>query len=72
VLGEITVVVGGAPDPRAASGTIDPAEAAGEVAAAEAAGMSRSEAIAATAIKLGLRKREVYDAVVAAKHAKQP
>jgi 16S rRNA (cytidine1402-2'-O)-methyltransferase len=70
VLGEITVVVGGAPDPRAAAGTIDPAEAAEEVAAAEAAGMTRSEAIAATAVKLGLRKREVYDAVVAAKHAK--
>jgi 16S rRNA (cytidine1402-2'-O)-methyltransferase len=70
VLGEITVVVGGAPDPRAAAGAIDPAQAAQEVAAAEAAGMTRSEAIAATAVKLGLRKREVYDAVVAAKHAK--
>jgi 16S rRNA (cytidine1402-2'-O)-methyltransferase len=70
VLGEITVVVGGAPDPRACAGAIDPAQAAQEVAAAEAAGMTRSEAIAATAVKLGLRKREVYDAVVAAKHAK--
>ena len=70
VLGEITVVVGGAPDPRAAAEAIDPAEAAQEVAAAEATGMSRSEAIAAIAVKLGLRKREVYDAVVAAKHAK--
>jgi 16S rRNA (cytidine1402-2'-O)-methyltransferase len=69
VLGEITVVVGGAPDPRAATGTIAPAEAAAEVAAAEATGLTRSEAIAATATKLGLRKREVYDAVVAAKHA---
>ena len=73
VLGEITVVVGGAPDPRAAAATLDPTEAAQaaveEVAAAQAAGMSRSEALAATAAKLGLRKREVYDAVVAAKHA---
>lgn len=69
VLGEITVVVGGAPDPRDATGTIEPAEAAAQVAAAEAAGLTRSEAIAATATRLGLRKREVYDAVVAAKHA---
>ena len=73
VLGEITVVVGGAPDPRAAAATLDPTEAAQAavegVAAAQAAGMSRSEALAATAAKLGLRKREVYDAVVAAKHA---
>ncbi len=72
VLGEITVVVGGAPDPRAATETLDPAQAAEEVAAAEATGMTRSEAIAATAAKLAVRKREVYEAVVAAKHAKQP
>jgi 16S rRNA (cytidine1402-2'-O)-methyltransferase len=76
VLGEITVVVGGAPDPRAAAATLDPAEAAEtaveEVAAAEATGMTRSEAMAATASKLGLRKREVYEAVLQAKHAKQP
>jgi 16S rRNA (cytidine1402-2'-O)-methyltransferase len=71
VLGEITVVVGGAPDPRTVAGTIEPGEAAAEVAAAEAGGMTRSEAIAATAVKLGLRKREVYDAVVAAKHAQK-
>ena len=67
VLGEITFVVGGAPDPRAGTATVDPGEAAREVAAAEATGMTRSEAIAATAARLGLRKREVYDAVVAAK-----
>ncbi len=69
VLGEITVVVGGAPDPR--PGSVQ--AAVEEVAAAEAAGMSRSEAMGAAAAKLGLRKREVYDAVVAAKteHSKR-
>jgi 16S rRNA (cytidine1402-2'-O)-methyltransferase len=73
VLGEITIVVGGAPDPRTVTATLKPDQAARlaveEVAAARAAGMSRTEALAATAAKLGLRKREVYDAVVAAKHA---
>ena len=37
------------------------------VAEAELAGSTRSEAIAATAARLGVRKREVYDAVVRAK-----
>lgn len=76
VLGEITLVVGGAPDPRAVAATLDPAEVAQnaveQVAAAESTGMTRSDAIAATASKLGLRKREVYEAVLQAKHAKQP
>jgi 16S rRNA (cytidine1402-2'-O)-methyltransferase len=71
VLGEITVVVGGA-----SSGPVDQEQAvesaAEAVAEAERTGMTRSEAIAATAASLGLRKREVYDAVVAAKHAKRP
>jgi 16S rRNA (cytidine1402-2'-O)-methyltransferase len=65
VLGEITLVVGGARESDRAASDVDPAA---EVAAAEQAGRSRSEAIAATAVRLGLRKREVYDAVVRAKH----
>jgi 16S rRNA (cytidine1402-2'-O)-methyltransferase len=70
VLGEITLVVAGArPEPVDAEQAVE--SAAEAVAEAEAAGMTRSEAIAATAAKLALRKREVYDAVVAAKHAKQ-
>jgi 16S rRNA (cytidine1402-2'-O)-methyltransferase len=72
VLGEITLVVGGASGPGSEAGPADPEEAAMAVAAAERTGMTRSEAIAATAVRLGMRKREVYDAVVAAKHAKHP
>jgi 16S rRNA (cytidine1402-2'-O)-methyltransferase len=70
VLGEITLVVGGArtvSDPAA-----DPAGqlavAAGMVAAAEQAGSSRKDAIAEVAVRLGLRKRQVYDEVVRARH----
>jgi 16S rRNA (cytidine1402-2'-O)-methyltransferase len=63
LLGEVTLVVaGGAPAPA-----MDPAAAAVEVAAREAAGTPRKEAIAAVAAESGLRKREVYDAVVAAR-----
>ncbi len=48
---------------------LTPAEAtaAAEVAAREADGMPRKEAIATVAKETGLRKREVYDAVVAAR-----
>jgi 16S rRNA (cytidine1402-2'-O)-methyltransferase len=65
VRGEITVVVEGAPapDPSALGG----AELVGRVAAREEAGESRKEAIAAVAREAGLPKREVFDAVVAAK-----
>jgi len=63
-LGEITIVVAGAPPRRA-----DPAEAAplaaADVAARQRAGTPRKTAIAEVARELGLRKREVYDAVVA-------
>jgi 16S rRNA (cytidine1402-2'-O)-methyltransferase len=63
-LGEITIVVAGARPRRA-----DPADAgpraAAEVAALEQAGTPRKAAIAEVARELGLRKREVYDAVVA-------
>ncbi|MCC9306833.1 16S rRNA (cytidine(1402)-2'-O)-methyltransferase [Kitasatospora sp. RB6PN24] len=66
VRGEITVVVGGAPP--AAPAQLTPAELAARVADREAAGERRKEAIAAVAAELGLPKREVFDAVVAAKH----
>jgi 16S rRNA (cytidine1402-2'-O)-methyltransferase len=61
VLGEVTIVVAGATArlPRA-----DPADAAAEVAGRELAGTPRKTAIAEVARELGLRKREVYDAVV--------
>jgi 16S rRNA (cytidine1402-2'-O)-methyltransferase len=65
VRGEITVVVQGAPP--AAPEAPDPAELARRVAAREAAGERRKEAIAAVAVAAGVPKREVFDAVVAAK-----
>ena len=65
VRGEITVVVGRAP--RAAAGDLTPAELAARVADREAAGETRKEAIAAVAAATGVPKREVFDAVVAAK-----
>ncbi len=63
VLGEITVVVQGAP-PAATDTT--PERAARLVAEREEAGVHRKEAITAVARELGLPKREVYAAVVAA------
>jgi 16S rRNA (cytidine1402-2'-O)-methyltransferase len=66
VRGEITVVVQGAPEPGPSE--LTPAELVARVAEREAAGERRKEAIAAVAVALGLPKREVFDAVVAAKH----
>ncbi len=63
--GEITLVVAGAQAAPAAT----PAEAAGVVADRELTGVSRKIAIAAVASEFGLRKREVYDAVVARRAA---
>ena len=63
LLGEVTLVVAGG----ARAPAMDAASAAAEVAAREAAGTPRKEAIAAVAKESGLRKREVYDAVVAAR-----
>jgi 16S rRNA (cytidine1402-2'-O)-methyltransferase len=65
VRGEVTVVVAGA-EP-AGPGAVEPAELARRVAAREEAGESRKEAIAAVAEQSGVPKREVFDAVVAAK-----
>ncbi len=68
VRGEITVVVEGAPP--AAPQDLGPQELARLVAVREEAGERRKEAIAAVAVAAGLPKREVFDAVVAAKSAR--
>jgi len=64
VLGEVTLVVGGA---SAGSQQASPADAAAAVARREADGQPRKEAIAAVAKDLGMPRRTVYDAVVAAR-----
>jgi 16S rRNA (cytidine1402-2'-O)-methyltransferase len=70
VLGEITLVVAGAPagGQRGAGAPAGqartPDEAAAEVAAREAAGAPRKAAIAEVASELHMPKREVYDAVL--------
>ncbi|WP_069816132.1 16S rRNA (cytidine(1402)-2'-O)-methyltransferase [Streptomyces sp. TP-A0874] len=69
VRGEITVVVAGAEE--AGPEQLDPAELARRVAVREEAGERRKEAIAAVASAAGLPKREVFDAVVAAKNAER-
>lgn len=78
--GEITLVVGGAAaSASAAAGSGDlsaapdrsPEELAGQVAAREADGLARKEAIAEVARRCGVPKREVYQAVLAAKHTGQ-
>ena len=61
VLGEITLVVAGAAG-GGPQGTVE--EAAAEVARRERAGVSRRDAVAAVAAERGLRRREVYNAVV--------
>jgi len=78
--GEITLVVGGmSTSASAAAGSVDlpaaparsPEELAGQVAAREADGLARKEAIAEVARRSGVPKREVYQAVLTAKHAGQ-
>ncbi|MEU5661256.1 16S rRNA (cytidine(1402)-2'-O)-methyltransferase [Streptomyces longwoodensis] len=66
VRGEITVVVSGAPERGPEE--IGPEELVRRVRVREEAGERRKEAIAAVAAEAGLPKREVFDAVVAAKH----
>jgi 16S rRNA (cytidine1402-2'-O)-methyltransferase len=63
VLGEITLVVGGAPDTTQPAATAD---AVAEVELRVHGGLSRKDAITAVASELGLRKRELYAAVVEA------
>ncbi|MGC9539163.1 16S rRNA (cytidine(1402)-2'-O)-methyltransferase [Streptomyces sp. UG1] len=67
VRGEITVVVEGAPQKGAEE--VDAAELVRRVRVREEAGERRKEAIAAVAAAAGVPKREVFDAVVAAKNA---
>ncbi|MGW3122949.1 16S rRNA (cytidine(1402)-2'-O)-methyltransferase [Streptomyces sp. NPDC001107] len=67
VRGEITVVVEGAPEKG--PGELDAAELVRRVRVREEAGERRKEAIAAVAAEAGLPKRQVFDAVVAAKNA---
>jgi len=67
VLGEVTLVVGGAAAARPAATA---QEAAAVVAERERAGVPRKEAIAAVARESGLRRRDVYAAVVA--HRDEP
>ncbi|MFF7330840.1 16S rRNA (cytidine(1402)-2'-O)-methyltransferase [Streptomyces sp. NPDC008150] len=69
VRGEITVVVEGAPDKGAEE--LDAAELVRRVRVREEAGERRKEAIAAVAADAGLPKRDVFDAVVAAKNAEK-
>ncbi|MFE9707748.1 16S rRNA (cytidine(1402)-2'-O)-methyltransferase [Streptomyces sp. NPDC005930] len=69
VRGEITVVVEGAADKGAEE--VDAAELVRRVRVREEAGERRKEAIAAVAAQAGVPKREVFDAVVAAKNAER-
>jgi 16S rRNA (cytidine1402-2'-O)-methyltransferase len=69
VRGEITIVVEGAAAPGPQD--LGPAELVRRVAVREEAGERRKEAIAAVAAGAGLPKREVFDAVVAAKNAER-
>ncbi|MGW1027280.1 16S rRNA (cytidine(1402)-2'-O)-methyltransferase [Streptomyces sp. NPDC002577] len=69
VRGEITVVVEGAPEKGAEE--LDADELVRRVRVREEAGERRKEAIAAVAAEAGLPKREVFDAVVAAKKSSQ-
>ncbi|MFE0130358.1 16S rRNA (cytidine(1402)-2'-O)-methyltransferase [Streptomyces sp. NPDC059037] len=69
VRGEITVVVEGAPEKS--PGELGPDELVRRVRVREEAGERRKEAIAAVAAEAGVPKREVFDAVVAAKNAAQ-
>jgi 16S rRNA (cytidine1402-2'-O)-methyltransferase len=64
VKGEITLVVGGAPEVAV---SLTGEELAAAVAEEEAAGATRKDAIRAVVVRTGLPRRTVYDAVLAAK-----
>ena len=64
--GEITLVIAGAAPVPVSE---DPVDWVARVRAAEAAGIDRRTAVADVARELGVPRREVYDAVVAARHA---
>jgi 16S rRNA (cytidine1402-2'-O)-methyltransferase len=65
--GEITLVVEGRTTPQLASA--DPTALADEVARRVEAGADRKEALTEVAAEAGVSRRDVYDAVVAAKRA---
>lgn len=65
VRGEITLVLAGAPEPAM---DVRPATLVTLVARRESAGLTRKEAVAAVALEAGVPKKDVYNAVVAAKH----
>jgi 16S rRNA (cytidine1402-2'-O)-methyltransferase len=67
VLGEITVVVGGATSTGTAAAPATTEVIAAMVRAAEQAGLSRKEAMASVASETGLPRRAVYDALIKAK-----
>ena len=69
VRGEVTVVVEGAPAPVV---DVSPGELARLVAVREGTGEPRKEAIAGVAQELGVPRREVYSAVLAAKTVVRP
>ena len=69
VRGEVTLVVAGA---APSTESVGPAELAARVEAVIAAGIDRKEAISEVAKASGLAKRQVFDAVVAAKARKGP
>jgi len=71
-LGEITIVVAGVSRARRADPEQAAPEAAAAVAGLEREGVPRKAAIAEVARELGLRKREVYDAVLRHGAAGQP
>jgi 16S rRNA (cytidine1402-2'-O)-methyltransferase len=68
VRGEVTIVLAGAQ----AAAELATEDLPGAVAVREQAGLSRKDAIAAVASESGRPRREVYDAVIAAKQDKQP
>lgn len=70
VLGEVVLVVGGAPAPGSPGAVeLTGAELADAVAAEVTAGADRKAAVLAVAARAGVGRRTVYDAVVAARHA---
>ena len=65
ILGEITIVISGATEGAKEKSQQEIIEAVRKL---ESVGMDRKEAIAAIATELDLPKREVFDAMVAAKN----
>lgn len=66
VRGEITLVLAGAPE---AEVDVTPESLVDLVRLREAAGLTRKDAVAQVALEAGVPKKDVYNAVVAAKHA---